>query len=301
VAGRRYRFAALAIESDVDLPDVCSDTSADAPDVRIVRGGWQGLVDWQPVPDQDQRVRFGRHGQDYVVDFDDTGCARLSPDGRRIEVGPARDAEDRFRHALVHQILPLAASRHAALVLHASAVVVNGRVCGFLGPTGAGKSTMAAACVRLGATALGDDSLAVRKHDRGWQAAPGAPVMRLRDDAIALVGLETPVGGWTRGPCGKIRLAELPDCASAPASLPLAALFVVSVEGRTSARRQLPGRDAAGALAAQLFRLDLFDASESRRLFEASLDLVSRVPVARLDIGAGAEALALAARLALSS
>ncbi|GAA4762076.1 hypothetical protein [Novosphingobium ginsenosidimutans] len=86
------------------------------------------------------------------------------------------------------------------LPLHASAVAVDGRAIAFTGPTGAGKSTLAAGLGQLGFPLFCDDSLLVDLHNtEGLIAMPGHKRLKLLPDALALAGAvaEAPVGAAT--------------------------------------------------------------------------------------------------------
>lgn len=75
-------------------------------------------------------------------------------------------------------------------VLHASAVTKDGRTLAFTGPSGAGKSTMAAGLVARGWHAIEDDALVLDGDADGYFALASRPVLRLCDDAFAMVPLE---------------------------------------------------------------------------------------------------------------
>ncbi len=73
------------------------------------------------------------------------------------------------------------------LVLHASCVAKNGAAIGFLGASGAGKTSIAAYCHQRGYALFNDDVLAldVREAERAAWALPGGSTLRLRPDAGA--------------------------------------------------------------------------------------------------------------------
>jgi hypothetical protein len=73
------------------------------------------------------------------------------------------------------------------LALHASAVVVRGRAVGFVGPGGAGKSTLAALFGLRGYPVLTDDVLALHRDGAAWMAQPAAPQLRIWEDSEHLV------------------------------------------------------------------------------------------------------------------
>ncbi|MDY6785574.1 MAG: hypothetical protein SW833_23990 [Cyanobacteriota bacterium] len=73
--------------------------------------------------------------------------------------------------------------------LHASSVAIGDRAIAFLGPPGAGKSTLAAAFARRGYPILSDDIVVLNQQDRHFWVPPGYPRLRLWDkSARALFG-----------------------------------------------------------------------------------------------------------------
>ena len=81
------------------------------------------------------------------------------------------------------------ASLNGLLPLHASAVVVGGRVIAFTAPAGGGKSTLAAGLTSLGLPLFCDDTLVVNLADESAVLClPGHKRMKLWPDAVALTG-----------------------------------------------------------------------------------------------------------------
>ncbi|HEX5717661.1 MAG TPA: hypothetical protein VF179_15995 [Thermoanaerobaculia bacterium] len=108
-----------------------------------------------------------------------------------IEVDPEPGADaGAVEEALLGPAFALALARRGVFVLHASAVVLQGRgVVGFLGESGAGKSTLARLLVEAGdgVALAADDLLAVE----GILALPHFPQLKLGTAAMsAILGLE---------------------------------------------------------------------------------------------------------------
>jgi hypothetical protein len=70
--------------------------------------------------------------------------------------------------------------------LHAAAVIISGKAVGFLGHSGHGKSTLAAAFTQANYPLLTDDILMVEEKDGAFFARPGYPMMRLWMNEAAL-------------------------------------------------------------------------------------------------------------------
>ena len=176
--------------------------------------------------------------------------------------------EESVRHLLLDQVLPYLASSWGGQVFHASAVELGESAVGFLGETGRGKSTLAAAFARRGFRVLTDDSLHVAPGSTGYRVRPWSSGIRLWQDSIQAVwGAEvrsTAVAHYTR----KQRVA-----ASAPApgkEFPLGGIYLLQPpRGETTIRIvALPPREACLELTRHAFLLDPSDANRVRELFE---------------------------------
>ena len=109
------------------------------------------------------------------------GFARIliALDGTEVICDP-EDGSSEWTALLTAQALPLAATLRGFEVLHASGVVLRGRAALFTGPPGAGKSSLAAALLRHGATLLSDDTVALEQCGPELLAHPGAALLQLR-------------------------------------------------------------------------------------------------------------------------
>jgi len=123
------------------------------------------------------------------------GLAQIAADGRLVRYAPARrDKWDGLRF-LLGRVLPWTALLRGLEVFHASAVSIDSQGVAFLGPAGAGKSSLAVRLVAAGAHFLTDDVLAIdRDADGALRAHPGASIASLREHEWQLVG--TRKGGF---------------------------------------------------------------------------------------------------------
>jgi hypothetical protein len=87
--------------------------------------------------------------------------------------------DDVWQRLLIAQILPFAALLHGLEVFHASAAVLDGHALAFVGPSGAGKTSVALELCRLGADFLADDVLALEIRDGELLAHPGTQIAGL--------------------------------------------------------------------------------------------------------------------------
>jgi len=109
--------------------------------------------------------------------------------GREIVVEPsAKATEEALRAFLLGPVLAVALHQRGRLVLHASAVALDGGAVAFLGGSGWGKSTLAGALYRRGHRLIADDVLAVSDAADGPCAWPGIPQLKLWPDTAAALG-----------------------------------------------------------------------------------------------------------------
>lgn len=71
--------------------------------------------------------------------------------------------------------------------LHASAIAIEDRAIGLLGPAGAGKSTTAAAFAKLGYPVLSDDLVPLRDEGNIFTVLPGYPWLRLWPTSVEML------------------------------------------------------------------------------------------------------------------
>ena len=112
--------------------------------------------------------------------------------GNQIEITPALDAdEEALRLFVVGAGFGVLLHQRGLLVLHGSAVVIDGGVVGFLGAKGWGKSTTAMALRRRGHPVLSDELIAIRFDGENRAVVlPGSSPLKLWSDALTSVGVD---------------------------------------------------------------------------------------------------------------
>jgi hypothetical protein len=207
----------------------------------------------------------------------------VNPKGSEIVLAHAEAASSRdtLGHLLLDQALPMVLGLRGIPTLHASAVVTPRGVCAFMGPTGAGKSTLAASFSTAGYPALGDDCLAL-KEDGGFFAIPAYPGVRLWIDSAQSLEAD-----WSSAPAvaqytRKRRILNVPAVESFPTRLqPLAVIYCLARE--TSSEGQgvrtepaiepLRPKEAFLQLLSASFMLDITD----RRVLAHNLRFIERL------------------------
>ena len=141
-------------------------------------------------PDGTPCANFYRVAGGYLVRFPDVGDFEIRADGAAATCRPMHEAErETCLHLYLNQVLPLMLTLRGELVLHGSAVEIDGCAAAFVAESGRGKSTLAASFATSGHRFLSDDGLAVTPTEGGFLARPSHPSIRLyRDSETALIG-----------------------------------------------------------------------------------------------------------------
>src|SRR5688500_11732652 len=184
-----WRFGDLAVASDIPFADL--PAASGAADIVVRRGaiaadGWTPVQSWASDDGGADWLVIERGRDGYRLRFSDLHCV-VSTDGSRIEYDAATAGGDGLVHLLLHQVLPLAASRLGRLVLHACGVETPRGVVAIVGGSGAGKSTLAAAFCRRGAALVADDALMVSLTSGEARVSPTADGLRVWDDMAVMM------------------------------------------------------------------------------------------------------------------
>ena len=196
-----------------------------------------------------------------------------------------------FEDAIVYllgPVLGIVLRLDGITAIHASVVEFDRRAVAFLGPAGAGKSTIAAACVRSGHAVLSDDLLVLDPGADEPCAMSGYSRIRLwPDSARAAFGsadeLPRLAEGWEK------RYAQLePGIGYCAGRRPLAAIYVLGerrLDEPSAEVASMSRSDALKSLLANCYSARLPGPEERRREFEVVAELIDRVPVRSLSPG----------------
>jgi len=119
----------------------------------------------------------------------------LSPDAT-VVTGHSLDGnpEAAFRTYMFGHLLALALLIQGVETIHAACVMVEDRAVAFLGDSARGKSTLAAAFLKEGATLISDDFLVLRGMEGRYWAFPGLPRIKLYERVAQHLVREGEVG-----------------------------------------------------------------------------------------------------------
>lgn len=236
-------------------------------------------------PDETVWTEFFRTPTGYLLRFPGMADFVVSQDGRQVQGFPlaATDAGT-LEHLYINQVYPLVLSRQGRPAFHASVVTAGTGAVAFLGTTGMGKSTLATAFARNGASFLTDDGMLIEQSDHDVMVLPNHPSVRLWDDSVAALiesGIEkAPALSFT----SKSRLIagdRLPYCDEPKRLL---AAFVLDWQEVPKCRIEpLHGVALVMAWLSHSFLLDVGDRDLIAQHFEWTNRVSSAVPTFALD------------------
>lgn len=244
----------LRVASELPLPDLAPWTGADRPaDLTIALG---------PVPARLNDVTVDRPLLQATADgtcrFAVPGVAAylISPDGDRVVVDPVLDpAAPDIRVFLLGTVFGILCFKRGWLPLHAGCVRVGAKAVAFAGPSGVGKSTLAAAFLRRGHAVLADDVTVLDiSAPGGPQVLPAFPRLKLWRDAMQR--MDFPTDGLERARVTLEKYHVPIDAAFCTDPLPLSAVFYLhlTTDRRHGILRRLRGPEAAARIAQDIYR-----------------------------------------------
>jgi hypothetical protein len=195
---------------------------------------------------------------------------------------------------LLGPVIAIILRLRGVVCLHASAIVADGCAVAFVGPKGAGKSTVAAALAVRGARVIADDTIALRRRDGEWIVAPGYPRIRLWPGSAHAIGQTAGAASalLPPGTSGSATRYHLDLTANGlrfqdrPLPLDLIYLLDASTDGAVAAVPVRPA-EAFGVLVNNSFATRVLTSAARAQEFDALARLAGTVPVRRLRRATG--------------
>lgn len=217
----------------------------------------------------------------------------VDPGGYEVLAHPLAAATgESLQTYLLGQVLSFALLRQGIEPLHATAVTVEGRAVAFIGETGGGKSTLAAAFLAVGHRLLTDDLLVTSTEEAGPIAFPGPPRIKLFPEVADLfpsvaggAGQKRP--GAPMNPDVAKRVLPVPPGLAAVdgRGVPLAACYILEIDDRADRPVRIdPLRPTASFLELTRYTFNTMVEERDRleRQFHTATSLAARLPVRRL-------------------
>jgi hypothetical protein len=300
---------ALEVDPAIEIPGM---EAANAPSpsgktpTRVLLDPDELRRRWSLAADSAERVRELRDGSTVLLNVElapsagylvrAPGFARIlvSPDGTELLCEPEAEGSE-WCTLLSAQALPLAATLRGLEVLHASGVVLgddvlDGGAVLLAGPQGAGKSSLAAALLRGGATLLSDDTVALEERDGALLAHPAGPLLQLRaDEYERLSSQERAMLGPTATVLGKQRFRPGAIASAAP----FGALFLLQRSAHGVPMERIDAVDPFELLAST-FNLSVRTPERLIRHLDLAASLAATGRIYRLRVQPGVDATQLA-------
>ena len=297
---RLYDWAGLTLASELDLPElypaVAEQAAGEIWTASVIEGRPPLLAPrrwfhrWR-LPDGQRWLSFAGYPGGYLLRFHGLADFEVRHDRREILGYPRADTPaNTFTHLLLDQVLPLTIDTRRRLALHASVVNAGGRAAAFMGATGQGKSTLAAAFARRGYGVLSDDCCVIERSEAGFDVVPTYPGLRLFPETIAAL-FERPLSAPLRVAhySRKQRVAPAsPETVRAP-RVPLRGLYTFAPREDAAAAigpgiRRRSSREGVLDVIGSTFYLDVREQRRVRDGFELAAEVVSSCPVRLLTL-----------------
>lgn len=182
----RYSAFGIQFESDIILPELHASTEG-SPDVKILYGNVPNEIH----SPQDQNEYYQIAENEFLFTVDGVASYYVT-NGEQIVVEPFNQDLRKVRLYLLGTIMGVLLMQRGILPIHGSSVVVGGLCIMFVGDSGAGKSTVAAALRNKGHSLLADDISAVKFDNNGlpWVES-GYPQQKLWAASASMIGIDT--------------------------------------------------------------------------------------------------------------
>ena len=290
-SGPSYQYIAfgISVDSAVSLSGFPTRSSDDTGESKtetldIRRSSLRERIDdeldgVEVYNDPSQGLCIHRLAEEFFLQYRNVGRLRVSRD--EIVFSPSANADASDIEWLVANLgLRLALIQRGTVVFHASAAVVEGSLVAFAGPSGRGKSTIAAACYAAGHTHHSDDVVPVAVTGPGREAsvAPGPARMRVNEDVIRSLRLSQA----GRQPDGTKAVIDTGDCHSTAAK-ELEVLYLLA-DDDSVAVDHLTTQNAVFELLSNSYALYAkSDAGSTNAHFDACGTIAGSVDVRRLS------------------
>jgi hypothetical protein len=290
-----YRFCGLTLDSNIGLPELepCEGASPDLifrlePGTTRLAGVRRWNRQWYRH-DGDVLLSYVRKQSHSIFRFPRVADFIVSADHRSIRCVTQSDTSlETVKHLLLDLVLPRVLSQRGQMVIHASCVLIPGGTVAFMGASGAGKSTIAAALHSRGFPILSDDCLLLQERGDLIYGAPSYVTLRLWPDSVTGVfGDDMPTRPVTHQSSKKRLLLPQGDTAPKEGAFPLHAIYCLDRAPRHSEgidiRRQTSKRDAFLTLARNSFQLNTIDLESIDEMFTSVERIITAVPLYSLN------------------
>ena len=286
-----YRLYGILLRSEIQF-SFDEVASAQPPDIELLTAPHDffrsaiGAAVVKPTPSRWYRYSQLESGQSYLL-WEGLFEFLIEADGRRIWCGwLGAGSVEALQVYLLGHALSFALVKQGYEPLHSTAVVIDGQAISFLGDSGFGKSTLAAAFLADGHRLLTDDLLLLRKTIDGYDGQPGPPRLKLFPKVARRY---LPDADRTATMNDETEKLVLPIAADRYQNFPapLRAIYVLS-SPRDVLRKQhiqmtaLSPREGFVELIRNTFNSLITDSARLQRQYSDFVQLAAKVPIKRI-------------------
>ncbi|HEY0733682.1 MAG TPA: hypothetical protein VGD69_02150 [Herpetosiphonaceae bacterium] len=274
-----YQAYGLLISSQIPLPElIAAPANPAAPADITIRIG--AIARPPELTQSSERCLWATAGEACLF-WADAGTI-LARGGNELLVEPLPHVDQQvLRIYLLGPALGVLLHQRGLLVLHASIVGIGDSAVAFVGESGWGKSTTAAALHRRGHAIVADDVAALQLR-AGAQPLAFPAIPRLKLDAEPAVALGYPSQSLARFDAEDVRLAYRVDERFSQAARPLRRIYVLA-EGAELALEPCRSQEAFIELVRHSYALRVVgDAGATAVHFRLCAQLAAQVPIFRL-------------------
>jgi hypothetical protein len=286
-----YTICGLSIESDIPLPELSTDNGSRDPDYRFeaFTPGNAPSCRWlhhYTLSNRKPWLSLAGEGGNYHLRFPELAHFHVSTLAKAIRCYPVPGIPlTTITHLFLDIVIPLVLSQQASLVLHASGVLISGKMIAFLGETGQGKSTITAGLGQRGFPVVTDDCLVVEEKEGQFLGVPLYPSLRLWPEALSALFGNTPKLPRVAHYTDKIRVRMSEDllCFSVMSG-PLYRIYILARHDDVNREPAitidpLSPRDAFMALVKHPYRLEIGIRERLRKEFDVIGRVVNSIDV----------------------
>jgi hypothetical protein len=264
---------------DVDL-FVHWDVNAGTPTMSPPEGEIMAI---RSAPDGSQLYTLVRRRGGYVLRLHGLADFAIDNTASHIVCSLGPDGRQEWAQALLSTlVLAFVLSLRGRFVLHASAVVSDGRAVAIAGRPNSGKTSLAALLCAGGASLFADDFLSFGADWRAVGTGPG-PELRLRPATATILKLFPP-HLHSRPTCDGRTAFTPPTYFDAPTTLSCLVLPGRGGQGKRIRAERLRGAQAVRDLASAARITGWVDPHQQRRFFEGIVRLAALTPILRLMV-----------------
>lgn len=273
-----YKIFNFSIESNLHLPELpeIETGNASISFELLSTPPEKKQLDWfhhWRLPDGQITISCAKLGEDYYLRFPYLADFHIFDDCSGIRCYPCPGVTDEMvRHLLLDQVIPRVVGYRGHIVLHASAVRIDGVAIAFLGETGWGKSTLATSFHMNGYPLLTDDSLLIDQQGKDIIGLPGYVGARLWQDSFEAFADELQPLHELAQYSSKKRLNLHENSKADNYKLPIKAIFILGMPNQLSNEGKIRITEIIGArkiieLVKHTFTLDVTDKDRTTDIF----------------------------------